>query len=332
MSGWDTTRKTNAKGRRAIGCAIVSGVLWLAAFTVDASASITAEALDRLVAGLDAEAFATREEAAAVLQDADWTPEQLRAVLERDTLSVEQRHRLLTAYEQRVLYMPRGALGVRMMYIPGRVGPDGRLLPGEIEITQLVEDMPASEVLLVSDHITHIDGQAPKGDRDLINWVQRKQPGDPVKLTVKRTRRTADNRQFIDHLEIEMTLGAAKDLNQTPAELAGNQILESRRSDVADVHRRYGAQRKVIQASHVWAKRFDPASHPLIRRTHLEILQVRANRRSVDDQLLQEWRSRAAQLLDEFKTTNDPIVEDELMQVLELYTDMVEPWLFGDGE
>ncbi|MCP4497617.1 MAG: hypothetical protein GY825_12655, partial [Phycisphaeraceae bacterium] len=63
---------------------------------------------------LAADGFDERERASADLREMSITNDVLMAVLEQDGLDEEQRNRLLRVLRWRVLYRPRGAVGIRM--------------------------------------------------------------------------------------------------------------------------------------------------------------------------------------------------------------------------
>lgn len=167
------------------------------------------------VAALDSAVFSERSEASRVLTDASVAPEQLFAVLDREQLSTEQRERLLAAAREKVIALPRGALGIRMQ-------PSGDPQRPGVEIIMLLPGMPASTVLKVGDRIEEIDGKPISNSNDLVDLIQSRLPGDTVKLRVARPERDERGRPRLDgqggfveqRLNIDMQLTTAADLDK----------------------------------------------------------------------------------------------------------------------
>jgi hypothetical protein len=167
------------------------------------------------VAALDSSVFNERSEASRVLTDASVAPEQLFAVLDRETLSTEQRERLLAAAREKVIALPRGALGIRMQ-------PSGDPQRPGVEIIMLLPGMPASAVLKVGDRIEEIDGKPVANSNDLVDLIQSRLPGESVKLRVARPERDERGRPKLDgqggfveqRLNVDMQLTTAADLDK----------------------------------------------------------------------------------------------------------------------
>ncbi|MCH8342621.1 MAG: PDZ domain-containing protein [Planctomycetes bacterium] len=181
-----------------------------------ASVDVTAQVM-ALVARLDHPCYREREAATQALHDGRDNRRQLYAVLAREALSAEQRHRLLAVVRQRLLNTPRGALGIRMRFEQ----PDANQ-PGEVVIMDLLPGLPAERVLQLGDRITHVDGNPLTARNDLIHRVQARRPGDEVQLVVNRVRRDGDGRPLwnevrqpqYETLEIGIVLGSAELLKQ----------------------------------------------------------------------------------------------------------------------
>ncbi len=181
-----------------------------------ASVDVTAQVV-ALVARLDHPCYREREAATQALQDGPDDQRQLYAVLAREALSVEQRHRLLAVVRQRLLNTPRGALGIRMLFEQ----PDANQ-PGGSVIMDLLPDFPAERVLQLGDRITHVDGNPLNAPNDLIHRVQARRPGDEVQLVVNRVRRDGAGRPLLNEarqpqyetLEIGIVLASAELLKQ----------------------------------------------------------------------------------------------------------------------
>lgn len=167
------------------------------------------------VTALDSAVFNERSEASRVLADASVPPEQLFAVLDREELSTEQRERLLAVAQEKVIALPRGALGIRMQ-------PSGDLQRPGVEIIMLLPGMPASAVLKVGDRIEEIDGKPVSNSNDLVDLIQSRLPGDTVKLRVARPERDERGRPRLDgqggfveqRLNVDMQLATAADLDK----------------------------------------------------------------------------------------------------------------------
>ena len=168
-----------------------------------------------LVADLDSHEFAQRQTASARLADPTVTTEEVFAILVRGNLSDEQRERLLTVAREKVLALPRGALGIRMQ-VSGN--PDR---PG-VEVQMLLPGMPAASVLKIGDRIESIDGKPVKTSSDLVDIIQSKVPGDTVKLSVARQQRDEREKPKLDgkggfveeHVEVEVDLTSATNLDR----------------------------------------------------------------------------------------------------------------------
>ena len=179
-----------------------------------ANVRISAKVLS-LVADLDSHDFAQRQTASARLSDPTVTTEEVFAILVRGNLSDEQRERLLTVASEKVLALPRGALGIRMQ-VSGNPEKPG------VEVQMLLPDMPAASVLKIGDRIESIDGKPVKTSNDLVDIIQSKLPGDSVKLSVARQQRDEREKPKLDgkggfveeHVEVEVDLTSATNLDQ----------------------------------------------------------------------------------------------------------------------
>ena len=181
---------------------------------VIANVRISAKVL-RLVADLDSHEFAQRQTASASLSDPTVTTEEVFAILVRGNLSDEQRERLLTVAREKVLALPRGALGIRMQ-VSGNPEKPG------VEVQMLLPDMPAASVLKIGDRIESIDGKPVKTSNDLVDIIQSKVPGDSVKLSVARQQRDEREKPKLDgkggfveeHVEVQVGLTSATNLDK----------------------------------------------------------------------------------------------------------------------
>lgn len=196
-----------------------------------ANVRISAKVLS-LVADLDSHEFGQRQNASARLADPTVTTEEVFAILVRGNLSDEQRERLLTVAREKVLALPRGALGIRMQ-VSGN--PDR---PG-VEVQMLLPGMPAASVLKIGDRIESIDGKPVKTSNDLVDIIQSKLPGDSVKLSVARQERDEREKPKLDgkggfieeHVEVEVDLTSATNLDKFEAQFptsSRSMVLERR--------------------------------------------------------------------------------------------------------
>ena len=154
------------------------------------------------VARLSDESFTLRETASAALRASPVPNEVLMAVLDREDLEPEQRHRLLRVLKLRIQQRPRGAVGIRMS--PGR---------GGVLINELVPGLPAEKVLRVGDTIVMINDIVVRENSELVGVVQRLVPGTLIRMTVLRSNENGKNNERI---EIEFSLGSYAKLGNEP--------------------------------------------------------------------------------------------------------------------
>ncbi len=175
-------------------------------------------ALRAIVQQLEDPSFAVREQATKQLIENAPDKMQLYALLYgEETLTPEQRYRLLGALRESLLSIPRGAVGISMQPFQPMMGG-----PMEIRVTELIPGLPAERVLKIGDRITQVDGQPLAMFDDLQFRVQSKKPGEKVSLVIKRPRLDAQGRQLVDAnnealvdvLPIELELGSAEVLRR----------------------------------------------------------------------------------------------------------------------
>jgi hypothetical protein len=180
-----------------------------------------APAVRAIAAQLDARSFAERERATEMLIEAPAGIDELCVLLsEAMAAAPERSYRLLQVLEHRLTSAPKGALGISMRQIQVPGGPAG------IEIDDVVDGMPAQDQLLARDVITRIDGQPVTTTDQLSMIIQRRRPGEEVRIDVQRPRRDDDGalmrdasgRTVYDEVEISMPLGSFDDLkNPAPS-------------------------------------------------------------------------------------------------------------------
>ena len=188
--------------------------------------------LDLIIEQMGSENFSVREFATRALIESDITDDEIQSRLSNQTLKEEQRQRLMSAFRFRLFNAPRGALGIRMSFRGNANGRGGRVL-----VTDLLDDLPAREVLVLGDAIIRLDGIRPTSTSDLILHVQAKRPGDKVRLEIERPVVDEQGRQIIDaangpqieNFEIDVTLGSADLLdssNRLPSQTRAINVID----------------------------------------------------------------------------------------------------------
>lgn len=171
--------------------------------------------LVKLARALDAEHFADREAAREAILARKPSPDEVMALLLREDLGEEARHQLVSVLRDRILYAPRGALGIRMENVPDR--------EGGVRITGLVPGMPAERVLKQGDVIRQVGESAVRNTSDLVNAVQSLAPGVEVKVVVRRGPRPqilqvqpggAQAQPAVEEIEVALRLGSTEELNE----------------------------------------------------------------------------------------------------------------------
>lgn len=216
-----------------------------------ASVRISAQDLSA-VAELDSREFVRREAAGARLRAPGVTAEVIFAILSQGDLSVEQRERLLTIAQEKVLALPRGALGLRMQ-------PSGDMRNPGVEVLLLLPGMPAERVLKIGDRIERIDGQPLATSSDLVEIIQSKMPGESVRLSIARQQRDDRGKPKIDpaggfvedRMEFEVALTTAVDLDKFEDLLASpirSIVLERRLLALREAEARFAPETLKVSA------------------------------------------------------------------------------------
>ncbi len=179
--------------------------------------------LRQIVARLDDADWSAREEASRRLEAHPAPDEALLRILDQDDLTEEQRQRLMGVVSRRILLRERGAIGIRMSTRMG-LGRDG--ISG-VEVTQLIEGLPAERVLRVGDVITRIDERDIRVNTDLITHVQRMPPGRVIRVRILRPRTPpageaadpnwirGEGDRWFEPIEVEFALGSYAKLGDT---------------------------------------------------------------------------------------------------------------------
>lgn len=222
-----------------------------------ASVKLTGQIL-KSVAALDSPEFKVREEASAALSVKQVTPEEIFAVLVRGGLSDEQRERLLTIAQAKVLGLPRGALGLRMQ-------PSGDAMHPGVEVVMLLPGLPAERVLKLGDRIEMIDGRAIGTSNDLVEIVQTKLPGESVRISLARPQRDErgkprigpDGKGVEEQLVFDVPLTSATDLEKFEDRLpptTRSVIIERRLLALKEAEERFAPEAVVVRLEQSPAK------------------------------------------------------------------------------
>jgi hypothetical protein len=184
--------------------------------------------VDELVAMLDDPSFPRREAASEQLLSMPGIAPELVERLAAADLPPERRHRLISIVATQVERTPRGALGIRMEPM--------RELGRGVVVSGFVEGMPAAAVLRLGDRIVEIEGAAIGGSSDLIELVQRRLPGEAIRLGVVREGAGEEP------IEVRLVLGSVEQLQQDPGDplLRQNPVLRERAQQVAELRQRFG--------------------------------------------------------------------------------------------
>lgn len=186
--------------------------------------------LVRLARALDADAFADRVAARTAIVARKPMPDELMALLQRKDLADEARQQLVGILRNRILYAPRGALGIRM--------ENAAPLDGGVRITGLVPGMPAERLFQAGDIVRKVNDVVLRNTADLVNAVQSLPPGVEVKLVVRRIKRDAPAavapapipagegvigapQPIFEEIEATLRLGSTDELNEKGEPLLG---------------------------------------------------------------------------------------------------------------
>lgn len=185
---------------------------------------------ERLVVELDAKSFLERQAAEESLVARRAPLSELLGVLSRPGLSAEQRQRLVGVVSRQVERIPRGALGIRM--------DTGRDIGRGVVVSGFVEGMPASAVLELGDRIVEIEGAPTPTANELIGAVQRRLPGEVIRLRLFRIEEGIETEKAID-----LVLGSVEQLQQDDTDpfARQNPVLAERTRFIAELQLRFGS-------------------------------------------------------------------------------------------
>ncbi len=225
--------------------------LWDPAVT--ATVKVSARVLSA-IADLDSRDFKTREAASLRLADGAVVAEEIFAVLVRGELTDEQRERLLTVAREKVLALPRGAIGIRMQ-------PSGDSTRPGVEVQLLLPGLPAERVLKLFDRIERVDGKSIATSNDFVEIIQSKVPGEKVRLSVARPQRDERGKPRLvegggvveDRFEVDVELTSAAELDKFEGQLGNatrSTVLERRLAALREAEVRFApGTRKLVTKS-----------------------------------------------------------------------------------
>lgn len=207
---------------------------------------------ERLVAQLDAVSLAERRAAEEALVARRVPLSEMLGVLSRPGLSAEQRQRLVGVVSRQVERIPRGALGIRM--------DTGRDIGRGVVVSGFVEGMPASSVLELGDRIVEIEGAPTPTANELIGAVQRRLPGEVIRLRVVRIEDGLEEEKAID-----LVLGSVEQLQQDDTDpfARQNPVIAERTRFIAELQLRHGASSIPVPTR---AAMEEDSRHPELRR------------------------------------------------------------------
>lgn len=249
------------RGRRVLAPVTTQQpVPWSADLLKDVTVSAAAEAA---VTQLDSKDYAQREAGSRVLRSTTVKDEELYVLLGRTNLSTEQRAWVLDIAQQRILFAPRGALGIQMA--DGMDDHDG------VAVTGIVKGMPAEGVLQVGDRIIEINSVPIPASYALAEVVQNLRPGDRIKLVVMRGERDERGRIRADpaggvlekRTELEMPLGSVAELQEKGDARTGVRAVDGTRERLVSLLRAtYPPERVQIERVRKADEPLNPDSHP----------------------------------------------------------------------
>ncbi|MCP3904008.1 MAG: PDZ domain-containing protein [Planctomycetes bacterium] len=293
--------------------------------------------LRRLVDQLDDPSFDRREEATLQLLSEPLDVRDLCSLLEEPELSAERRYRLLDVLRWQLRSRPRGALGIQMMWRQNTPNE-----PGAVEIVRLLPGLPAEQVLLPGDKITHVDGHELFYQDDLIVIVQSKKPGEAVRLNLLRQRRdtegnlvTVDGRVAYDPVATELGLGSAEKLRdpETGIITPAGAVDEERVKEALIASWRYAPQAHAVEVitgrdADLLARQTREGTVDAEVESHPEIQALRMERSLIDRGQLRlnierrrRWQLR---LEDVLRRAEDPTATVEERRLLERVGERME--------
>jgi len=263
--------------------------------------------LARLVASLDDPSFAVREQAEAAILVRRAPLSAMLALLSREDLSAEQRQRLVGVVSEQVERIPRGALGIRM--------DTAREVGQGVVVSGFVEGMPAAHVLEAADRIVAIDDAPTPTTTQLIGAVQRRLPGEVVRLRIHRGGAAVP-------IEIDVVLGSVEQLEQDANDPLARQnpVLAERTAFIAELRRRFGPPTTTLRAgtsAEVDAPPVDPIEgHPEVARLRRYLAMVDSGALVDVSSLRPLWQRRIQRLRQELLDSRRPVGDREVLRAV----------------
>jgi hypothetical protein len=256
---------------------------------------------------LDDPSYEVREETTRMLMGMPFHVVDYCVVLSQPDLSAEQRYRLLMLLEHRLLYEPRGALGISME--PPQINNRGGVV-----IADLVPGLPAEKVLRVGDRITAIDSRRVSTGNDLVVIVQLKRPGEEVQLDIERPQQDDEGNLLrgmvgepvVERLNVTVELASVHELTQRSRTGQVNELVRMARMDEAlEASLRYGPLPRVatIRAGEgmseealedVWNVSVE--TDPMIEELKQELDRVRSGQLGLTDARRLRWMRQLQEL------------------------------------
>ena len=140
---------------------------------------------------------------------------------------------------------------------------DRRQMAAVVRVQMGQPGLPAEEVLRIGDRITHLDGIRLTSNEDLIRYVQYRQPGDEIQVTIRRPQlvnREIDDVAQQDTLEftvmtVTLKLGSAELLSRTG--VAGESpVLVERRMQAQSIKRMHAMKARTVSFDSPLAEEF----------------------------------------------------------------------------
>ncbi len=165
--------------------------------------------LERLVAALDADDPAARENATrAIAEDQRVTLRRLEPYLSDAALSREQRRRLLSAAFERFAREPRAAMGVSFEPLAREAG---------LRLATVVPNFPCAALLKAGDRVLAFDGVALRDQQHAVATIISRDPGDEIEVSLQRQG---------EPLTVAVPLGR-RDRLETPVPASGQMLVEA---------------------------------------------------------------------------------------------------------
>jgi PDZ domain len=165
--------------------------------------------LERLVAALDADDPAARENATrALAEDQRVTLRRLEPYLSDAALTREQRRRLLSASFERFAREPRAAMGVSFEPLARESG---------LRLATVVPTFPCAAVLKAGDRVLAFDGVALRDQQHAVATIIAHDPGDEIEVSLQRQG---------EALVVAVPLGR-RDRLDTPVPASGQMLVEA---------------------------------------------------------------------------------------------------------